>query len=180
MLSDERIDAADADDATFTSVSRFYGRETALLDAHDYPRWIPLLEPEFVYRIPVTVTRDDPSQSPFVAGAYLLDESRDSLANLWARRLEPEHIDFSWGEVPLQRVRRFVSILSVTDTERANEVSVASNVLVTVVHQSDPVVVTAAGRQDVLRRRGDGWGLVQRTVQLDESVVRLPHLRMVI
>ncbi|QYB02241.1 hypothetical protein I1A62_34270 [Rhodococcus sp. USK10] len=179
MLSAERIDVA-ADDATFASVSRFYGRETALLDAHDYARWIPLLEPEFVYRIPVTVTRDDPSQSPFVAGAHLLDESRDSLANLWARRLEPDHIDFSWGEVPLQRVRRFVSVLSVADAGRADEVSVTSNVLVTVVHQSDPVVMTAAGRHDILRRRGDGWGLVERTVHLDESVVRLPHLRMVI
>ncbi|GCE43952.1 Aromatic-ring-hydroxylating dioxygenase, beta subunit [Rhodococcus wratislaviensis] len=179
MLSAERIDVA-ADDATFASVSRFYGRETALLDAHDYARWIPLLEPEFVYRIPVTVTRDDPSQSPFVAGAHLLDESRDSLANLWARRLEPDHIDFSWGEVPLQRVRRFVSVLSVADAGRADEVSVTSNVLVTVVHQSDPVVMTAAGRHDILRHRGDGWGLVERTVHLDESVVRLPHLRMVI
>ena len=179
MLSAERIDVA-ADDETFANVSRFYGRETALLDAHDYARWIPLLEPEFVYRIPVTVTRDDPSQSPFVAGAYLLDESRDSLANLWARRLEPDHIDFSWGEVPLQRVRRFVSVLSVADTGRADEVSVTSNVLVAVVHQSDPVVMTAAGRHDILRRRGDGWGLVERTVHLDESVVRLPHLRMVI
>ncbi|MFC9764707.1 aromatic-ring-hydroxylating dioxygenase subunit beta [Rhodococcus jostii] len=179
MLSAEPIDVA-ADDATFASVSRFYGGETALLDAHDYARWIPLLEPEFVYRIPVTVTRDDPSQSPFVTGAYLLDESRDSLANLWARRLEPDHIDFSWGEVPLQRVRRFVSVLSVADTGRADEVSVTSNVLVAVVHQSDPVVMTAAGRHDILRRRGDGWGLVERTVHLDESVVRLPHLRMVI
>ncbi|MFC0453992.1 aromatic-ring-hydroxylating dioxygenase subunit beta [Rhodococcus jostii] len=180
MLTGERIDVADTDDATFTSVRRFYGRETALLDAHDYARWIPLLEPEFVYRIPVTVTRDDPSQSPFVAGAYLLDESRDSLANLWARRLEPDHIDFSWGEVPLQRARRFVSVLSVTDAGRTGEVAVTSNVLVTVVHQSDPVVMTAAGRHDILRRRGDGWGLVERTVHLDESVVRLPHLRMVI
>lgn len=169
-----------ADPPTHASVERFYTREAFLLDSHEYSEWIPLLEDDFAYRVPVTLTRDDPSQPPRIDGVYLIEESRDSLKNLWARRLEPEHIDFAWGEVPLQRVRHFVTNVAVFETDQPDQVAVLSNVLLTVVRQSDPVVFTPAQRRDVLRRRTDGWGLVERTVHMDESVISLPHLRIVI
>ncbi|MGW6460700.1 aromatic-ring-hydroxylating dioxygenase subunit beta [Streptomyces sp. NPDC055078] len=169
-----------ADAGASASLRHFYDIEARLLDAYDYPAWLPLLEDEFVYRVPVTVTRDDPSLAPTVPGAYLVDESRDSLASLWARRFEPEHIDFAWGEVPLHRIRRFVTNVVAEPGGRDGEYVVASNVLLSVVHQSHPAVITPAGRRDVVRRRPDGWGLVSRTAVLDESVIRLPHLRMVV
>lgn len=173
-----RLRAVDAE--TSSSLRHFYDIEARLLDAYDYPNWLPLLEDEFVYRVPVTVTRDDPSLAPSVPGAYLVDESRDSLASLWARRFEPDHIDFAWGEVPLHRIRRFVTNVVAQPGARDGEYVVDSNVLVSVVHQSHPAVIAPAGRRDVVRRRPEGWGLVRRTTAFDESVIRLPHLRMVI
>ena len=52
--------------------------------------------------------------------------------------------------------------------------------LLSAVRQADPVTYAPAERTDVLRRRGGGWGLARRTVHMDESVVTLPHLRIVI
>ncbi|MET8830712.1 aromatic-ring-hydroxylating dioxygenase subunit beta [Streptomyces sp. NPDC004610] len=168
------------DPETSNALRHFFDVEARLLDAYAYPEWLPLLEDEFTYRVPVTVTRDDPSLAPYVPGAYLVDESRESLASLWARRFEPEHLDFAWGEVPLHRIRRFVGNVVAEPGERDGEYLVTSNVLISVTHQSHPAVLAPAGRRDVVRRRPDGWGLVSRTAVLDESVVRLPHLRMVI
>ncbi|WP_455359635.1 aromatic-ring-hydroxylating dioxygenase subunit beta [Streptomyces sp. SYSU K21746] len=169
-----------ADGVTSGSLRLFYDIEARLLDRYDYPNWLPLLEDEFTYHVPVTVTRDDPALSPTVPGAYLVDESKDSLASLWARRFEPDHIDFAWGEVPLHRIRRFVTNVVAEPGESEGEYVVDSNVLISAVHQSHPAVIAPAGRRDVVRRRPDGWGLVSRTVTFDESVVRLPHLRMVV
>ncbi|MFE0424930.1 aromatic-ring-hydroxylating dioxygenase subunit beta [Streptomyces sp. NPDC058953] len=172
---------SDDDGRTTETLRRFYDVEARLLDSYDYPNWLPLLEDEFTYRVPVTVTRDDPSLPPSIPGAYLVDESRDSLASLWARRFEPDQIDFAWGEVPLHRVRRFVTNVLVEPGDRHNEYVVDSNVLISVVHQAHPAVVAPAGRRDVVRRRtGGGWGLVSRNAVFDESVIRLPHLRMVV
>ncbi|MEU0987308.1 aromatic-ring-hydroxylating dioxygenase subunit beta [Streptomyces sp. NPDC005953] len=168
------------DAETSSSLRHFYDIEARLLDAYDYPNWLPLLEDEFVYRVPVTVTRDDPSLGPTVPGVYLVDESRDSLASLWARRFEPDHIDFAWGEVPLHRIRRFVTNVVAQPGEEEGEYVVDSNVLISVVHQAHPAVIAPAGRRDLVRRRPEGWGLVRRTSVFDESVIRLPHLRMVI
>ncbi|QKW09688.1 aromatic-ring-hydroxylating dioxygenase subunit beta [Streptomyces sp. NA04227] len=176
----DRLLGTAVDLATRDALRHFYDVEARLLDAYDYPNWLPLLEEEFVYRVPVTVTRDDPSLAPTVPGADLVHESRDSLASLWARRFEPDHIDFAWGEVPLHRIRRFVTNVVAEPGTREGEYVVHSNVLISVVHQSDPAVLAPAGRRDVVRRRRDGWGLVSRTAVLDESVIRLPHLRMVI
>jgi 3-phenylpropionate/cinnamic acid dioxygenase small subunit len=169
-----------ADDATTRSVERFLYNEALILDRHGYSDWIPLLEDDFVYEVPVTITRDNPALPSHSETAFLVEENRDSLASLWARRLEPEHIEFAWGENPLLRVRHFVTNVSAFETAKPDEVDVRANVLLTVVRQSDPVVMTPAARADRLRRRGDGWGLAKRTVYLDEAVVTLPHLRLII
>lgn len=179
-LTEHHRHSGTPDPETSSALSHFYDVEARLLDTYAYPQWLPLLEDEFVYRVPVTVTRDDPSLAPNMPGVDLVDESRESLASLWARRFEPEHIDFAWGEVPLHRIRRFVSNVVAEPGERVGEFIVTSNVLISVTHQSHPAVLAPAGRRDVVRRRPDGWGLVSRTAVLDESVVRLPHLRMVI
>ena len=36
--------------------------------------------------------------------------------------------------------------------------------------------VLSAGREDLLRRTGDGWRLARRTILLDDSVVRSQNL----
>jgi phthalate 3,4-dioxygenase beta subunit len=34
----------------------------------------------------------------------------------------------------------------------------------------------SAGREDLLRRSGDGWQLARRTILVDESVIRMQNL----
>ena len=169
-----------ADDATHRSVERFVFHEALILDRHAYSDWIPLLEEDFRYEVPVTITRDNPALPSHSDSTFLVEENRESLASLWARRLEPDHIEFAWGENPLLRVRHFITNVSVFKTEKPDEVDVRANVLLSVVRQSDPVVMAPAARADRLRRRRDTWALVRRTVYLDEAVVTLPHLRMII
>lgn len=168
-----------ADDATHRSIERFLVCEALILDHQALSQWIPLLEPDFVYRVPVTITRDNPALSAWSEDTYLVEETRDSLSSLWARRLEPDHIEFAWGQNPLLRTRHFITNVVVFEGTARDELTVKSNVLLTVVRQSDPVEIAPAARTDVVRRRGGSWALAARTVHLDQSVVTLPHMRIV-
>ena len=99
-------------------------QEALLLDRYAYGEWLPLLEPDFSYRIPLTITRDNPALPAWNDEACIVDETRDSLANLWAQRLDAEHVEFAWAENPLIRVRHFVTNVVAFEGEAPDEVVV--------------------------------------------------------
>jgi phthalate 3,4-dioxygenase subunit beta len=169
------------DQATHWRVSQFLLEETSLLDRREIATWIELLTDDFRYEIPVPITPDNPGRTPWMEGAFLVEETRDSLANLWAKRLEPKFVEYAWGENPPQRVRRFVTGVRITPEPQAeaDTFRVDANVLLTYARQSDPVVLLPAGRVDLVRVDDGGTPrLARRTVHLDATVVTTTHLRL--
>ncbi|MFI5541832.1 aromatic-ring-hydroxylating dioxygenase subunit beta [Nocardia sp. NPDC051900] len=122
----------------------FYSYETELLDDRRFTEWMAFLADEFVYQIPTTFTPDNPSGSAWSERTLVVDETRESLANLWAVRYTPELVEFAWGENPAQRVRRFVTGTRAVPGGEPDTYTVRSNVLLSFVRQSDPPVFVPA------------------------------------
>jgi 3-phenylpropionate/cinnamic acid dioxygenase small subunit len=160
-------------------IEDFCAYETELLDDRRFNEWIALLTDDFVYQVPTTYTPDNPARSPWSDTAFVLDETRESLAKLWAVRYTPELVEFAWGENPAQRVRRFVTGIRAIHGEELGTYAVRSNVLLSFVRQSDPAALVPAGRRDILREVDGELRLAKRVVQMDATVIRATHLRVV-
>jgi phthalate 3,4-dioxygenase subunit beta len=169
-----------ADDATHSQVERFLYHEAYLLDSRRYREWLELLTEDFGYRVPVPVTRDNPTLAPWDEGTYIVDETRASLANLWVRRHEPEFIEYAWGENPPHRTRHFITNVRVSHLD-GERLAVEANVLLSVTRLSDPPSLTPAGREDVLvRAPGGALNLRSRRVRLDQTLIGTTHMRLII
>lgn len=167
------------DGDTQTRVSQFLLHETGLLDRYCFEEWLSVVADDFTYVVPVPHTPADPKVSPWDENVFILDENKQSLANLWFKRLEPASFPFAWGENPKQRVRRFVSNTLVSVGDVPDSFIATSNVLLSFARQSDPVTLVSAGRIDHVRRDGESFKLVRRVVQLDQTVVSVAHMRLI-
>jgi phthalate 3,4-dioxygenase beta subunit len=168
------------DASTHWSVNAFLLRDAELLDEWRYAEWAELLTEDFSYRIPVPVTRDDPTQTNYSETAFLVEETRASL-DLWFRRHDEGFHKWAWGENPRQRTRRFVSNVRVRANGDAASVSVRANEILSFARQSDPAVLTSCLREDVLERADTdlGWKLAERVVYLDQNVHSIAHMRII-
>lgn len=166
------------DQDTHFRLSQWAVAETALLDQRRFTDWLGLLDADFMYRIPVPVTRDNPELNSWADGAYLVEESRESLETLWAKRYEAEFFEYAWGENPPQRIRRFVTNTQITPGAQPDEYLVGANVMLSFARQSDPVILVPAARLDVVRAVDGEFRLAGRTVHLDQTVVTLTHMRI--
>jgi len=174
MLTQQPIDFE-----TERRISKFLDHETALLDARQFTQWIDLLTDDFTYQVPTPFTPDSPARTPWMDEALILDETKESLKNLWAIRYTPDLVEFAWGENPPQRVRRFVSGLRISSTEQPGLYLAESNLLLTFVERSDPAVLVPAGRVDRIREVDGTFRLAARTVHLDQTVISTTHMRLV-
>jgi 3-phenylpropionate/cinnamic acid dioxygenase small subunit len=169
------------DQETFYRLSTWMLHETGLLDERNLTGWLDLVAADFVYQIPVPVTRDNPELPPYAEDAFLVEETKESIETIWASRWQPDFFEYAWGENPPQRIRRFVTNVRVAShgTE-AGVYELRSNVLLSFSRQSNPAVLVPAGRIDLVRERGgQDFELAARTVLLDEPVVRLTHMHIV-
>jgi 3-phenylpropionate/cinnamic acid dioxygenase small subunit len=173
------IAAARVDTELQLRIADFYSYETELLDDRRFTEWMALLTDDFVYQVPTTYTPDNPARSAWSGRSLVLDENKESLANLWAVRYTPDLIEFAWGENPPQRVRRFVTGIRAVPGETPDTYAVRSNVLLSFVRQSDPPVLVPAGRRDVLREVDGELRLAKRVVQMDATVIAATHLRLI-
>lgn len=147
--------------------------ESYLLDAQAYDTWLDLLTDDIHYLMPVRVTTALGSGFDTAPGMAHFDEDKYSLSRRVARFLT-EH---AWTEDPPSRMRHHVSNIRTFATEDEDHLVVDSAVLLFRSRGDvrEPSVVSA-GREDLLRRRGDGWRLARRTVMVDESVLRIQNL----
>ena len=167
------------DQSTHWRITQFLMHESLLLDAGKIGEWVDLLTDDFRYEIPIPITPDSPSRNAWADGAFIVEESRDSLVNLWAKRHEQQYVEFAWGENPRQRTRRFIANIVVCEDDSPTSFVVRSNVLLSFARQSDPVILVPAGRIDHLRETADGFRLARRVVHLDQTIVNTTHLRLI-
>jgi 3-phenylpropionate/cinnamic acid dioxygenase small subunit len=147
--------------------------EAYILDSQAYDEWLDLLTDDIHYLMPVRVTTALGAGYDTSPGMAHFDENRYSLGRRVARFLT-EH---AWTEDPPSRLRHYVANVRTFATDDPNHVVVDSGVML---YRSRGDVreaaVLSAGREDLLRRTGDGWRLARRTILLDDSVVRSQNL----
>ena len=147
--------------------------EAYLLDAQRYEEWLALLAEDIHYIMPVRVTTALGAGYDSAPGMAHFDENKYSLSRRVAR-FRTEH---AWTEDPPSRLRHHVTNVRTFATEDPGHLIVDSGVLL---YRSRGDVregaLVSAGREDLLRRAGDGWELARRTILADDSVLRTQNL----
>jgi 3-phenylpropionate/cinnamic acid dioxygenase small subunit len=167
------------DATTHFDVAQFLVHEASLLDARKFVEWHCLLAEDFVYDVPIPVTRDNPGVATYADQGSIVHESHSSLA-WWIRRHEPDVFEYAWGENPPQRTRHLVTNVTVRHRQGvSDEYDVESYVLLGFSKQSEPETLATALRRDVLRRTGTDWRLASRTVLLNQMIHTLSHMRLI-
>jgi phthalate 3,4-dioxygenase beta subunit len=147
--------------------------EAYVLDAQEYDAWLDMIAEDIHYFMPVRVTTALGAGYDTSPGMAHFDENKYSLSRRVAR-FATEH---AWTEDPPSRIRHYVTNVRTFATDTADEIIVDSAVLL---FRSRGDVreasLISAGREDLLRRHGDGWQLARRHIAVDESVLRTQNL----
>jgi 3-phenylpropionate/cinnamic acid dioxygenase small subunit len=176
-LSDAPLPWADED--VHSRVRLFLDREAELLDNRWLKDWIELLDADFTYQMPVPITPDNPVAPHYDASAFVINETRETLADHWLRRLEPDMWEIAWAEVPPVRMRHFISNIRVRALGNSRY-DVRSNVLLSATRQSEQSNFTAVERFDTIHEGPTGIRLLSRFVVPETTVLALPHLRVIL
>lgn len=150
----------------------FLYREAQLLDTGRFSDWLGLMADDLIYRMPVRVNRGRKTRSEGAKTEIFSD-------NIVSLRLRVNRLatDFAWAESPPSRTRHLVTNVRARETARPEEVEVASYILV---YRERPGptqgAIFSGERQDLLRRVEGEWRLAQRTIFLDQAVVRSRNL----
>ena len=161
------------DDPRHLAAHRWLVDEAHLLDVQAYEEWLGLLAEDVHYLAPVRVTTALGAGFDTAPGMAHFDEDLYSLSRRVAR-FATEH---AWTEDPPSRLRHHLSCVRTFAADVPDHLVVDSSVLLfrSRGDVQEPALVSA-GREDVLRRRGEGWLLARRTLLLDESVLRMQNL----
>jgi 3-phenylpropionate/cinnamic acid dioxygenase small subunit len=147
-------------------VEDFLYRESRLLDEHRHDEWLDLLDDDFLYRMPLPVAHEEISAGRYDSVVELANESKSFLRMRFGRI----DSDFAWAERPAPFIRHFVSNVIVEEAGPGEEWIVWSNVMVVRSRQPEDPILASAGRRDRIRRHGESFRLLGRTVYLDTEV----------
>src|SRR5699024_4721537 len=124
------------------SCEEFLYEEAHLLDNRRPIEWYEtMITDDIDYRIPIRTTRERSAETEFSDRSYHMQEDNGSLKV----RTERMENDFAWSEDPPSRNRRFVSNVTVTESdEEVAEVAVRNNLLVhrTQADETDPNLIS--------------------------------------
>jgi 3-phenylpropionate/cinnamic acid dioxygenase small subunit len=155
-------------DPRYGEVLEFLYLEAELLDDRRFGEWLDLLTDDVTYRVPLRLTVVRQAEREFSNETEILTENRASL-ELRVKRLGT---GYAWSETPPSRTRHMVANVRVRTTDKADELSVVSNVLVYRNRGWETTSDIFSGeRHDMLRRVDDRWLLAARTVLLDQAVL---------
>jgi phthalate 3,4-dioxygenase beta subunit len=151
-------------------ISRFLEDEAALLDDRHYLDWLALMEADLDYRMPVRVSRSVGDGEGFEGD---MNHFRENLATLTtkARRLLSV---WAWSDNPASRTRRIISSIRPYETDAPGEFEVSSSIVV--LRYREAMEIVTARREDVVRRRPDGWGIARRLILCDQTTLLTQNL----
>ncbi|MEV0281075.1 aromatic-ring-hydroxylating dioxygenase subunit beta [Streptomyces sp. NPDC050610] len=145
----------------------FLTGESALLDDREYQEWLDLLDPDFLYQIPVPLLREDPYLARHSDRAMLFEATKHIL-ELKLGRVGLRH---AWSDRPGGVTRRFLGAVRVFTTGRPGTWRVDSGVLATWTRGRDEAALATAAREDLVTELPDGiYRLDRRRVLLDTEV----------
>jgi biphenyl 2,3-dioxygenase beta subunit len=150
-------------------VERFYYDEAALLDAHQYEKWLTLFSDDAHYFMPIRRTRakrelDQEFTQPGEM-AYFSDTK-----TLLAGRVEKLKSGRSWAEDPPSRTRHLITnVRIVKDNGRTLEVESNFHLYRTRLNSEETSWI--GSRRDVLRRVEGSFQIADRKIFLEQTVL---------
>lgn len=155
-------------------ICQFLNREALLLDHRKFKPWTELLAEDLRYTAPVRITRNlVNADQQFSTTTGHFDEDYASIKARVGRLLETKS---AWAEDPASRTRRFITNVTVYQTDRDDEFDVISYLLVTRNRaDADSYKFLSAERRDRLRRDHRSFKLVRREILVDQAVLGMPN-----
>jgi len=155
-------------------VDRFFALEYELLDERRFDAWLDLLHDDLRYRMPMArnVPFDEPERE--YAGtdeANWFDEGKETLRKRVQQIASGDH----WAEEPRSRTTHLLANVRIERVD-GDEITAKSRFVVCACRLEHDVDVFIGKRVDVLRRDGAGLRILQRTIQLDQSVLLARNL----
>ncbi|MBB3983087.1 3-phenylpropionate/cinnamic acid dioxygenase small subunit [Sphingobium fontiphilum] len=155
-------------------ITGWYIREARLLDHRLLDEWQTYLAEDLVYKAPVRLTR---RVQGFDTEFGAIGHFDDDHASMTARVKRLTGTKSAWSEDPASRTRRFVTNISIWETDIPDEYKVSSYLLLTR-NRADAkdYKQLSAERNDRLRWNGERFLLSRRTILLDQVVLGMPNL----
>jgi 3-phenylpropionate/cinnamic acid dioxygenase small subunit len=154
-------------------IREFLIYEAELLDDFRLDEWLELVAEDFVLKVPVRTTREANSEQPeFSEENYYFNDGYEMVREQ-IRRINKE---YAWSENPRSRLRHIISNFRMNRTGE-NTIRVKNNQLVyREKDDSETYDLLPAERHSTLRQEDDGFKLTERTVYLDQKVVRTSNM----
>jgi 3-phenylpropionate/cinnamic acid dioxygenase small subunit len=157
----------------YNQVMTFLINEARLLDHRELKAWGELLAEDIAYKAPVRMTRRVGQFDEEFGTMGHFDDDYASLMTRIKRLVETKN---AWSEDPASRVRRFVSNVSVWETDQPNEYEVSSYLFLTRNRaEARDYKQLSAERDDRLRWTGSGFLLAKRSILVDQVVLGMPN-----
>jgi len=161
-------------------IADFLYREAELLDQRRYRDWLGLLAEDIRYWMPmrrnVKVGEDEREFTRAQTDINWFDEGKETLS----RRVKQIETGIHWAEEPRSRVSHLVSNVQLQGVEPSiadpQEVAVTCRFLIYRNRVETETDILVGGREDSLRRNGEGWLLARRKIILDQNVLLSKNL----
>ena len=150
-------------------VERFYYDEAALLDAHQYEKWLTLFSDDAHYFMPIRRTRAKRELDQEFTQPGEMAYFSDTKTRL-AGRVEKLKSGRSWAEDPPSRTRHLITnVRIVKDNGRTLEVESNFHLYRTRLNSEETSWI--GSRRDVLRRVKGSFQIADRKIFLEQTVL---------
>lgn len=161
--------------AVYNQILQFLYVEARLLDEIRLKEWGATLAEDLIYNAPLRETRPMSQQAASVVRT--MQHFHDDWRSVMGRIVRLTGTKSAWAEDPPSRTRRLVTNVMVEETDKPQEYSVRSYLLVTRSRFNfDEFDLISGERRDVLRVDGDSFKLARREILLDQAVLGTPNL----
>jgi 3-phenylpropionate/cinnamic acid dioxygenase small subunit len=159
----------------YNKILQFLYVEARLLDEIRLQEWGATLAQDLIYTAPLRETRPVNQQAASVVRT--MQHYHDDWRSVMGRIVRLTGTKSAWAEDPPSRTRRLVTNVLVEETDKPQEYSVRSYLLVTRSRFNfDEFDLISAERRDVLRVDGESFKLARREILLDQAVLGTPNL----
>ena len=152
-----------------------------MLDNRWYKDWLELVAAEFIYRMPVPITPDNPAAPHYDAsGGVIVDERVRRLPTTGFAGWSPTCGEIAWGEVPPVRFRHFVTTC-VSAPSTSPLMTFAPTCWSAPCGNPDQSDLMAVERFDAIAEGARNWTRLTQPVRRTEAtVLGVPQLRAIL
>ena len=152
----------------------FLIKQARLLDQRDLKEWGEMLAEDLEYKAPVRITR---RVQKFDEEFRTIGHFDDDYNSMMVRITRLTTTTNAWSEDPASRVRRFITNVSIWETDVPDEYEVSSYLLLTRNRaEAKDYKQLSAERNDRLRMTKDGFKVAKRSILIDQVVLGMPNL----